>query len=221
MNCSVCSKNITGNYCSNCGQWYNSRRVSLSHLLGDLSDSIFSLEKSFLMNMRAGLLQPSMLVLNYWNGFRRYYYGPGKFFALASLFLVFHYAFVNDFLGIVITSTISSQFVILFGNISLMTLSSWFIYLRFKRNIIEHLILNLYNVSLWTMIFTPLSIILSIVMNNNDIERYFHVVLHTLIILWNSKAFKLTKAQRSIAVMINVIFVYSILFAIVHNYGEF
>jgi len=153
MKCSICSSEINEKYCPKCGQYYKNKRINFTTFLGDLFDSIFSLEKSFLLNIRIGLCQPKSLVSNYWNGFRKYYYSPGKFFTIASLFLILHYSIANDFLGLVVTSTISSQFVILFVNILLLTLSSFLIYIQFKKNFYEHLILNIYNVSLWIIIF--------------------------------------------------------------------
>ncbi len=133
MKCSVCSSEINEKYCPNCGQYYKDKRINFTTFLGDLFDSIFSLEKSFLLNIRIGLSQPKTLVLNYWNGFRKFYYSPGKFLTIASLFLVLHYSIANDFLGIVVTGNISSQFVILLVNILLLTLSSFLLYIQFKK----------------------------------------------------------------------------------------
>lgn len=221
MKCSVCSNEIIGRYCSNCGQYYEQKRVNLSTFLKDLFDSIFSLEKSFLVNIRIGLRQPQTLVLNYWNGFRKYYYSPGKFFAIASLFLVLHYTIANDFLGLVVKSNISSQFVILLTNILLLTLSSFLLYIQFKKNFFEHLVLNIYNVSLWVIVFSPISLILSLAVNNSKIEQYFYILFHVLVIIWNSKAFELTNSKRFLFVTINLLMLYGTLILFVYKYGEF
>jgi hypothetical protein len=221
MKCSVCSNEIRIKYCTNCGQSYVDRRINFKTLIGDLFDSIFSLEKSFLLNIRIGLSQPQTLVLNYWKGFRKYYYSPGKFFTIASLFLVLHYSFANDFLGLVISSNVSSQLVILLVNILLLTLSSFLLYIPFKKNLYEHLILNIYHVSLWIIVFFPVSAILSLTINDNITEQYFYIPFHLFVIIWNSKAFELTKLKRFMFVMINLILVYGILFLLVYNFGEF
>jgi len=107
MKCSVCSNEIKGNYCSNCGQYFKDNRVTITTIFGDFFDSIFSLEKSFFRNIKIGVSQPKTLVSNYWNGFRKFYFSPGKFFTIASLFLLAHYLIANDFLGLVVSSTIS------------------------------------------------------------------------------------------------------------------
>lgn len=221
MKCSVCSSEINDKYCPKCGQYYKNKKINFTTFLGDLFDSIFSLEKSFLLNIRIGLSQPKTLVLNYWNGFRKYYYSPGKFFTIASLFLVLHYSISNDFLGLVVTSDISSQFVILLVNILLLTLSSFLLYIQFKKNFYEHLILNIYNVSLWIIVFFPISAILSLTVNNNRTEQYFYILYHILVIIWNSKAFELTKPKRFLFVIINLLMFYGILGLLVYKYGEF
>jgi len=221
MKCSVCSNEITGKYCSHCGQYYKDRRISFSTFLGDLFDSIFSLEKSFLLNIRVGLSEPQTLVINYWNGFRKYYYSPGKFFTVASLFLVLHYSFANDFLGLLITSNISSQFVILLVNILLLTFSSFLLYVPFKKNFYEHLILNIYNVSLWIIVFFPISVFLSLVINDNVTEQYFYTPFHILVITWDSKAFKLTTLKRIMFIIIHLLLLYGTLLFLVYRFGEF
>lgn len=220
MKCSVCSNEIKENYCSNCGQYYKAKRLNFTGFLGDIFDSIFSLERSFFRNIRTGLSQPEKLVLNYWDGFRKYYYSPGKFFTIASLFLLFHYSIANDFLGIIVSSNISSQFVILLTNILLLTFSSFLIYIQFRKNIFEHLILSIYNVSLWTIVFFPISVILSLTINDKK-EQLFYIPYHILIILWNSKAFELTKFKRFVFVTLNLVLFYGTLALLVYLFGEF
>ena len=221
MNCSVCINEIRGNYCSNCGQYFKDKRVTFRTIFTDLFDSVFSLEKSFLNNLKVAVIQPKALPNNYWNGFRKYYFSPGKFFTIASLFLLLHYSVENEFLGLVVSSNISSQFVILLTNIVLLTLSSFLIYIQFRKNIFEHLILNVYNVSLWIIIFVPISIILSLLLNNNRIEQIFFVAFHILVIFWNSKAFELTKFKRILFIILNLFLLYGTLLILVYKYGEF
>ena len=203
MECSVCFNEIKENYCSNCGQYFNDSRVTSFTILWGLFDSFFSIEKSFLMNIKIGIKQPKTIVSNYWNGFRKYYFSPFQFFTIASLFLVMNYFFANDFLGLAVTSNISSHFAILLLNIILLTIFSFLLYFKFKKNIFEHLILNIYNVSLWTIIFVPLSIILSLATNYNSIAEFFLIPFHLLIMIWNSRVFKLSKLIRFRFVSIN------------------
>ncbi len=221
MKCSVCSNEIKENYCANCGQYFKDSRVTFRTIFVDLFDSIFSLEKSFFRNIKIAVSNPKTLPTNYWNGFRKYYFSPGRFFTIASLFLLLHYSIANDFLGLVVSSNISSQFVILLMNILLLTFSSSLLYIQFKKNIFEHLILSVYNVSLWIIIFFPISIILSLTLNNNKIEQFFYIPFHILVIIWNSKAFELTKFKRFLFVTINLVLVYGTLLFLIYKFGEF
>ena len=221
MKCSVCLNEIEENYCSNCGQYFKGKRVTFSSLVADLVDSIFSLERSLLKNIKVAVTQPRTLPNNYWDGFRKYYFSPGKFFTIASLFLLLHYSVENEFLGIVVSSNISSQFVILLTNIILLTLISFLLYIKFKKNIFEHLILNVYNISLWIIIFVPVSIFLSLMVNNNKIEQFFFVAFHLVVLIWNSKAFDLTRFQRFYFVALNLVLLYGALLLLVYMFGEF
>jgi hypothetical protein len=220
MKCSVCSNEIRGNYCSNCGQYFKDSRVTSVTILKDLFDSFFSLEKSFFVNIKIGLSQPKTIVSNYWNGFRKYYFSPVKFFTIASLFLLINYLISNYFLGLAVASDISSHFAILLLNIILLTIISSLLYLKFKKNIFEHLILNIYNVSLWTIIFVPISIILSLSANDNGIAEFFLIPYHLLIMIWNSKAFELTKLNRFLFVTINLVLFYGTILLLKY-YGGF
>ncbi|MCH6199769.1 hypothetical protein MMU07_09265 [Aquiflexum sp. LQ15W] len=221
MRCSVCKNEIEENYCPNCGQYFKDKRVNFRTIFIDLFDSVFSLESSFFKNIKVAVNQPKTLPTNYWNGFRKFYFSPGKFFTIASLFLLLHYSIANEFLGIVVSSNISSQFVVLLTNILLLTFSSFLLYIQFKKNLFEHLILNLYNVSLWIIIFVPISIFLSLVLDNNKIEQFFFVAFHILVIVWNSKAFELTIFKRILFVTLNLILIYGTLLFLVYKYGEF
>ena len=212
MKCSVCSNEIRGSYCSNCGQYFKDSRVMSITILKDLFDNFFSLEKSFFLNIKIGLSEPKTIVLNYWKGFRKYYFSPLKFFTIASLFLLINYFISNDFLGLAVTSNISSHFAILLLNITILTILSFLIYFKFKKNIFEHLILNIYNVSLWTILFVPISIILSLSANNNGIAEFFLIPFHLLIMIWNSKAFELSKFSRFTFVTINLVLLYGTIF---------
>ena len=119
------------------------------------------------------------------------------------------------------SSTISSQFVILLTNIILLTFLSSLLYFKFKKNIFEHLILNIYNVSLWTIVFIPISIILSLSVNNNGIEELFFIPYHVLIMIWNSKVFELTKFKRFLFVTLNLVLFYATILFLVYRFGGF
>jgi hypothetical protein len=215
MKCSVCSNKIKENYCSNCGQYFKDERISTKSILADLFGNIFSLEKSFFKNIRTGLLEPKILIQNYWNGFRRYYYSPSKFLVIASIFFLLQIMLSYDFLGAVTTSKVAQQFSLLIFLISFFSLSSFIVYIKYKKSFYEHLILNVYNVSIWSIIFTPISIALNLINTSKPVKFYFFYLYLILIITWNSKAFNMNKTKRSIYIIINCILVIVMLYGLV------
>jgi hypothetical protein len=212
--CTVCSAEISEKYCSNCGQYFKNKRVTFFTILGDLFDNVFSLEKSFFKNMKTGLSQPEKIVLNYWNGYRGFYYSPGRFFTITSLFMALHYLFSTHFLGIKATAKndFPTELAITLLNILFLTFLSFIItYLKYKKNFYEHLILNIYNVSLWTILFVPISILSSQLNVESNVEVFLFIPFHILIILWNSRAFEMSKLRRFMFVALNFIILYGTL----------
>ncbi|MEE9431818.1 MAG: hypothetical protein V3V16_12295 [Melioribacteraceae bacterium] len=218
MKCSVCSNEINKKYCSKCGQYFKNEKITSRSILKDLFENIFSLEKSFVENIKLGLLKPKLLVSNYWNGFRGYHYSPSKFLAIASLFFLFQIMLTNDFFGIRVVSKVSQQFTLLIFNIVLLSFLSFTVYLKYKKSFVEHLMLNIYNVSLWSIIFVPISLILSILNTPKTIKTGFILAYLLLIIIWNSKAFEMSKFKRFIYVVLNCMFLV-VTALLIYKYG--
>jgi len=221
--CSVCSAEISKKHCSNCGQYFKNKRVTSFTILGDLFDNVFSLEKSFFKNMKTILLQPEKIVLNYWNGYRGFYYSPGRFFTITSLFIAVNYLFSNDFLGLKVTAekSFSTQLAIILINILFLTFLSFITYFKYKKNLYEHLILNIYNVSLWTVLFIPISILLDLINVSSSIKGFFYIPFHLLIILWGSRAFEMSKSKRFLYVALNFILFYGTILFLIATQGNF
>jgi hypothetical protein len=207
MKCSVCSTEIKENYCPKCGQYYTNEKISIKTIFSDLFGNIFSLEKSFFENIKIGLFEPKTLISNYWNGFRCYYYSPNRFLVIASLFFFIQIAFFNNFFGLIVNSKIASQFSLLIVIILVSSFFSFITYLKYKRNFYEHLILNIYNASLWSIIFVPISMILSLLDTPKTIKTYFLLFFLLLIIIWNSKVFEMKKNKRYLYVALNIILI--------------
>jgi len=205
MKCSVCSSEINENYCPRCGQLYKNRRVSMMSFSADLFGNIFSLEKSFLKNMKIGIKDPGKLINNYWNGFRGYYYSPSKFLTIASLFFLIPILLSYDFLGAVVTSRVAQQFSILAVLIVFFSLSSFMVYITYRKRFSEHLIMNIYNVSLWSIIFVPISILLNILNVSKSLKFDFFMLYLLLIITWNSMPFNMDRFMRVLFVVLNCI----------------
>ncbi|WBX76782.1 DUF3667 domain-containing protein [Tenacibaculum ovolyticum] len=218
--CSVCSTEIDKKYCPKCGQYFTNKRVTSITILKDIFSSIFSLEKSLFKNIKIGLTQPKKLILNYLNGYRGFYFSPGKFFTIASLFLLLHYIYAKDFLGITIEGAGGfAQILMLLINILSLTIFSYLLYLKHKKNFYEHLVLNTYNVSIWAIPFVLISTLLNIFVADNSIEQYFFFPYHLLIMIWNSKVFEMSKLKRFGVIFLNFILFYGTFSFLIIKYG--
>jgi len=203
MKCSVCSNEINEKYCSKCGQYFKKERISTRSIVTDLFGNLFSLEKSFFKNIKTGFFQPNILVANYWNGFRGYYYSPSKFLVIASLLFLIQIMIFNDFFGIVVNSIAAQQFTLPIVFVFVLSVFSFVLYLKYKRSFYEHLILNIYTVSLWSIIFVPISIVLNLLNAHKAIETGFIIIYLLLIIIWDSKVFEMNKLKQCIYVALN------------------
>ncbi len=220
MKCSVCSHEITEKYCPECGQYNKGKRSTGLSVLEDFLGNIFSLEKSFFKNIFVILTQPGMLVSNYWNGFRGFYYSPGRYLTIASVFVLIHFLFARNFLGIHVTGTVSSHFAFLCFNIFLFAVSGFITYLRYKKNFSEHLILTIYMVSFWSMLFVPISILLNKLGGNETIEGIFLVIFYGLILVWISSPFTMSVWKRMLYIVLNAIVLLLLLFLLTYLTGN-
>lgn len=222
MKCSICAHEIKLKYCPNCGQTYKNKRITGISILQDLFGNLFSLEKSFTKNIKVALVKPKELISNYWNGFRAYYYSPSKFLTIASVFVLLHFLLVKDFLGITFTSnTISTHFAFLLVNILLFSLISFLVYRKYKKNYNEHLVLNIYTVSLWSIIFVPISIGLNFLEIKNKYKVTFFVLYLLFIFIWNSKAFSMTLAKRIFYIFLHFAMLFCIIAVLIYFTGSF
>jgi len=192
--CSVCFNPMEGNYCSQCGQRYTGRRVTQSTVLRDLLDNLYGLDRSMLANIWLALKAPQFLVQNFWNGYRNYYFGPGRFFIIAALSLLLNFLVTEEsFLLVKIEShDVAQQFVFLFIALIIFTFSSYLAYWwPWKKNIAEHAVMNIYTVGLWTILFTPISIVGGLL--PNPVAKIFNansfLVFIALILIWNARVF--------------------------------
>ncbi|MDT0293793.1 hypothetical protein RLT85_04030 [Mesonia ostreae] len=170
--------------------------------------------------MKVALMKPKELISNYWKGFRGYYYSPSKFLTIASVFVLLHFLLAKDFLGITFTSNVSTHFAFLFMNIALFSLISFVVYKKYKKNYNEHLVLNIYNVSLWSIIFVPISIGLNFIEIRNEYKMAFFILYLLLIFIWNSKVFQMVIFKRVLYITLNFILLFLIVFLLVYYTGS-
>jgi len=202
MTCTNCGTEIESKHCPKCGQYKKAGKLTSFSVLRDFVGNIFSLESSIFQNLKIAFLDPGKLVNNYWDGFRGYYYSPAKFFVTAGLFVLIDSLWNDKFMGIVVSSKYAPQFSILIFSIIVVYLSSMIIYFKQKRNSTEQLILAIYLVSIWTIVFVPISAISNLI--HDPQYPYLLIPFFLLILIWNSKVFNLTRKQRWLHLLLHI-----------------
>ncbi len=164
--CLNCHSELSGKYCSNCGQSASTHRITLKHfLMHDLLHGIWHLEKGILFTIRQSLIRPGYMALDYVNGKRARYY---NFFYLllmviGATLLTSH--FFNEYYHIeIIPAPVTSRQVnihefirgndkiFLFALIPFLAFAGKLAFRRLKLNLAEHLILGanvLLTLTLW------------------------------------------------------------------------
>jgi hypothetical protein len=83
--CRNCGAEVTGNFCSACGQENTDYRVSLRRLVGDLVDEVFQLESRLWRTLWTLFRRPGQLTREYNAGRRVRYTTPLRLYLLASV----------------------------------------------------------------------------------------------------------------------------------------
>jgi hypothetical protein len=156
----------------------------------DFFDNFFSLDQSLLANAKTLLIRPQIVVQGYLKGYRRYYYSPGKWLVIASIAiaLCFYLTQSSFFIVSVKDSDIQHQFIFLFLFLLLLSFSSYLsYYLPTRKNFTEHFVINIYHLSIWTLIFTPLAIVDHLLQHPDLFAEICLFVYLLLIIIWDNK----------------------------------
>lgn len=216
--CTNCHTDIEFNYCSRCGKKYIGKRLGLLTLGWDMLDNFFAMDNSFVSQIWQMLKDPKKIIHDYWNGYRRFYFSPGRFLLIATIFLGFNFLLKeNEFLGATISSSstfLSSTMAFFLLLVPILTLSSMLAYLGLKKNFYEHLVLNLYNFSLWTILFSTLSILL----HKTELDLFnlgFQAFFFLLVVIWNARSFKIKPIEMILRFFLNVVLFGAIMYGLV------
>lgn len=205
--CPDCDKNYNTNFCPNCGQKRINEKLTAQSILTDFFNNVYALEKSLYSNIKCLLFDPHIIINRYLEGYRNYYFSPSKFFVVASVLIAINFIFTQShfFILEIKESSIQENLLFLFIFILFLSLSSYFVYyLKWKKSFTEHIVINIYNICLWTIFFTPLSIINYLYIDNNTVSLFLLLVYIALIIIWNSMAFKIkSKWKRILYITLN------------------
>jgi Protein of unknown function (DUF3667) len=162
--CKNCGNEVSGNFCSNCGQRANTHKLNMHFILHDLQHGLFHFDKGILYTAKELLTRPGHTIREYLEGKRVRHFQPLSFVIVLATFygLLYHYLIFSqihvtlidpqdDITGasgkIVTWMTEHFAFDSLFFIITT-TLVSYFIFKKQNYNLAEHLALNTFSIGL-------------------------------------------------------------------------
>jgi len=96
--CLNCGQEITGNFCSNCGQAKIEKSITLKSVLSDFLQVVLLIESPLFKTVKAMVVAPGKFINDYFNGHRKAFMMPIPFFLfLMTIYLVFFHLIGNEF----------------------------------------------------------------------------------------------------------------------------
>lgn len=175
--CKNCNHKFKGNYCNNCGQTANTHEINFTSILHEIQHGIFHIDKGILYTSKELFRRPGHTIRDYINGKRVNHFKPFAYiFILSTIYALLTKVsqksnFLNDlFLGMKDSATENSNDDLgLLGDvlfwmanhyayatlifIPIISFSSYFCFLKAKRNYFQHLILNSFLAGQRTVVF--------------------------------------------------------------------
>ena len=190
--CSNCKLQIEENYCPNCGQFHRTKRLNAESFITDFSDSLFSVNRSYLLNLKQLLLKPRFVVENYWNGYRNFFFSPNRMLFITAFILSIYFYFTENYLfGMEIQlgkefSWLGIQFLVVIFLLCFFLISTRITYIKKKKNLFEHLALNSYIFSATI----PILLILTILLYKLLEQNYLQVPFTIFYFVWIARVFE-------------------------------
>lgn len=155
-NCLNCETQLTGKFCSECGQKSDTHRITLKHfIMHDLLHGIWHFEKGMLFTAKEALLRPGKAALDYIGGKRIPYYNVFYFILLLiglNIFINHHYDQLYE-LYYAPNGTFNNEVgnklelflkdyakILIFSFVPLFAVNGFLIFRRHKLNLSEHFI---------------------------------------------------------------------------------
>lgn len=154
--CKNCHTLFEGNYCSNCGQKGDEKRIKLSNLVSTFLNGFYHLHGGVLFTAKELFLQPGQMLRGYISGKRVDYLNPFKYLVLISLVggLVYKMSGMPNHIDeIMLASEETIKFTVkhfsyrILFTIPTYALMGSIIYKSFKYNFAEHLVINTFLMS--------------------------------------------------------------------------
>jgi len=192
--CRTCGTEVRGNYCSNCGQAYNVKRITLGGLLHDVFHFFTHLEKGFGYTLKQLIVAPGTMQRKYIEGHRGRHQKPFSMFficatiaALSRYFIYELRARIYDRANMVEANFFHEYWVLMFIIVvPVITLVNWVFFYRSAYNYAEMGVISLYNMS-FVLIGAALITLLRLVRADfgTDIIDFTFVLTYNLITFIN------------------------------------
>lgn len=155
LNCLNCDTQLSGKFCSNCGQKADTHRITFKHfIMHDVLHGVWHFEKGMLFTAKQALLRPGKAALDYIAGKRIRYYNVFYFILLLIGLNIFINHYFEQILESYNTHTTENKGiaksleifmenykkVVTFAMVPLFAFNSWLLFRRKKLNFSEHTI---------------------------------------------------------------------------------
>jgi hypothetical protein len=166
--CKNCGGQVSGNFCSSCGQRADTHKLNIHFILHDLQHALIHFDKGVLYTTKQLLIRPGHTIREFLEGKRARHFQPLSFAIVLATFygLLWHYLIFDHLhtsliepgdditraFGKIVT-WITEHFA--FGGLILIitsTLVSYVIFKKRKYNLAEHLVLNTYLMGLFLIV---------------------------------------------------------------------
>ncbi len=230
-NCLNCNHNIVENFCSNCGQ-KSFKRINKKYILDELQYTLIHTNKGFLYTIKNVIKNPGKTARVFIEGDRINHYKPiSLLFILSSIssILMFKvldmnaistnfYAkqkmsslMMNDFSAF--TSSYYSFIMMLL--IPLFAVCSWLILKKWGHNYYEHVVINSYILSIYSIIYIVIFVpILYVLKSNTQLFMSLSIymfLLYPIIFIWFYKGFYPDKSLKKIIISSLLLLVLTVL----------
>ena len=155
-NCKNCGFEVTGNYCSNCGQQAHIHKIDAKYFLHDIPHSILHVDKGFPYTFLQLIKRPANAMQEYLDGKRALYFRPFAYVILMSAISSLLINKMRSIIQQVHTSRTGEvivqhqsffshyQSVFIFLMIPIVSLCTWLVFKKFQFNFWENVLINTY-----------------------------------------------------------------------------
>ena len=166
MTCKNCNNKFEGKFCNNCGQKYNVQRINWKYLRNSIADDFFQINHGFLYTAKILLVRPGQSLKDFFLGKRKRFYKPFAFLLISTTIFLLSTkllgtkTIIDDFVSgnrealserqsiladfRILDFLANNQTFVFIFIVPLFSIASFITFRKYKFNLSEHLILNLY-----------------------------------------------------------------------------